>query len=647
MAKKNILLQSRRKKAQALFDSGQLDAAQILFEQLAVADRVDPDIRLTLGIIAGRLGDHARAAEHFRCACTLRPGHAPAHFNLGIALRESGRTDAAAVEFARTLALQPDHVEAHECLAHTLSLLSDLPGAIEALRTGLRLFPNRAEWHVCLAGLLRAQGQLEDAIASNREALRLNPALPLAYANLGSALGAQGRFDEALTCYRESLQRFPQDHHSHSNLLQTLNYLPDADPTETLQEHMRWGNLHATPAPTLPANNTPADPQRRLRVGLVSPDFRAHSVAFFVEPLLQAIDRKAVELVCYSDVPRHDEVTCRLKTMADEWRDIYGLPDDAVASQVHADGIDILVDLAGHTPANRLRVFARKPAAVQVSYLGYPNTTGLVAMDYRLSDAVADPEGEDRWHVEKLVRLPGSFLCYRPPVDAPEVAALPALEAGHVTFGSFNNLAKIGADVIALWARLTASVPGARLLIKNPSLTDAATRERYHAMFALHGLDRDRVELIGHTPTQAEHLALYGRVDIALDTFPYNGTTTTCEALWMGVPVVTLAGRRHAGRVGASLLCTIGHSEWMTNSADTYVAVAAGLATDLDALSTVRAALRDEVAASALCNSEGFARKMVSALREMWRSRCEGDACEPENTNVSNLVDVRPEFSPQ
>ena len=622
MAKKNILLESKRKKAQALFDGNQLVAAQAVFEQLAAADRLDPENQLMLGIIAGRLGDPARAAAHFKLACSLRSGHAPSYFNLGIALRESGELEGAAAAFTRAIAIQPGHAPAHECLAQVRWLQGDVPEAIGSLRTGLQLFPNQAEWHVCLAGMLRTQGLLEEAIAANREALRLKPDLPLAYVNLGSALGAQGRFDEALACYRESLHRYPHDHHSHSNLLLTLNYLPDADPAVTLQEHVRWGETHGVTPHLNPVWGNPPEPGRRLRLGFISPDLRAHSVAFFVEPLLEALDREAVEAICYADLPQHDTVTQRLKGLADRWRDIHGLPDDTIADQVREDGIDILVDLAGHTPANRLRVFSRKPAPVQVSYLGYPNTTGLKTMDYRLTDAIADPEGEDRWHVEQLVRLPGSFLCYRPPADAPDVTPLPALASGGVTFGSFNNLAKIGPEVVELWAQLVASVPGSRLLVKNPSLTDAATRERYFAAFTGHGLAREQVELIGHTPTQIEHLALYGRIDIALDTFPYNGTTTTCEALWMGVPVVSLAGSRHAGRVGASLLRTVGHDEWVTTSKEAYIATAVGLATDRDALRVIRTELRNEMTSSALCDARGFARNMEAAFRDMWRHWC-------------------------
>ncbi len=623
MAKKNILLRSKKKKAQALLDDNRLEEARALLEQLAEMDRRDAETRLMLGVIAGRQGDHQQAAEHLGVACALQPGQAPLHYNLGIALRESGDLEAAIEEFARAAAIRPDYAEAQECLAHALIQVGDLAEAVAVFRQALRHRPDNAEWHSNLGSVLQAQGHLEDAVVSYREALRLKPALATAYDSLGSALTSQGKFDEALACYRESLRRFPANHRARSNLLLTLNYLADADPAEVFEEHKRWGTMHGVSDRANPPAGHSPDPERRLRVGYVSPDFRAHSVAFFIEPLLSGHGRQVVEVVCYSDVPRHDAVTTRLRATADLWRDIHGLKDDVVADRVRADGIDILVDLAGHTAHNRLAMFARRPAPVQVTYLGYPGTTGLAAMDYRLTDAVADPDGEDHGYTEQLVRLPPPFLCYQPLTDAPAVSPLPVSRSGHITFGSFNNLAKIGPDVIALWAELTVATPGARLLVKNPSLTDDATRERYYAAFAAAGLARDRVELVGHTPTQAEHLALYSRLDIALDTFPYNGTTTTCEALWMGVPVVTLAGRHHAGRVGASLLTAVGHPEWIAATAKEYVATAAGLAADLDRLRAVRAALRPAVMASALCDAAGFSRRIESAYRDIWRRWCE------------------------
>jgi predicted O-linked N-acetylglucosamine transferase (SPINDLY family) len=335
-----------------------------------------------------------------------------------------------------------------------------------------------------------------------------------------------------------------------------LNYCADIEPTDVLAEHRRWSEQHTASLANdrQPHANSP-DPNRRLRIGYLSPDFCRHSVAFFIESLLAAHDRSAFEILCYANVSQTDIITERLQGLADKWRDIVHLSDQQVAELVRADAVDILVDLVGHTVNNRLLVFARKPAPVQISYLGYPNTTGLSTIDYRLTDAWADPPGRaDRFHTETLVRLQGGFLCYQPWPGTPEVSPLPALTSGHITFASFNNATKVNPEVIALWSKILRLLPNARLIMKALQLGDIGTRQRFAQLFEQNGVSMERVELLGWASSTAEHLELYNRVDIGLDPFPYNGTTTTCEALWMGVPVIVLAGNTHAARVGVSLL---------------------------------------------------------------------------------------------
>jgi predicted O-linked N-acetylglucosamine transferase (SPINDLY family) len=323
-------------------------------------------------------------------------------------------------------------------------------------------------------------------------------------------------------------------------------------------------------------------------------------------------------------VKRPDAVTTRLKGLADHWLVTVGLSDDELAERIRADGIDILVDLAGHTANNRLRVFARKPAPVQVTWLGYPNTTGLEAIDYRLVDAVTDPVGEaDAWASETLVRLEGGFLCYGALKDVPEPTAPPCLNTGTVTFGSFNNPAKVSAATLDVWAKLLSRLPQARLLLKGKSFADATTRALFLARLGERGVATERVELVAWQAGTTAHLALYHRVDIALDPFPYNGTTTTCEALWMGVPVVTLQGDRHAGRVGASLLTQIGLTALIANSVEEYLENAVALARNPERLSDLRRILRPRMAASPLCDAPAFARKMESAFRTMRQHWCE------------------------
>mgnify|MGYP001076071199 CR=1 FL=1 len=447
----------------------------------------------------------------------------------------------------------------------------------------------------------------------------LNPRLAVALNSLGSAYQGQGDFENAERCYRQCLAATPGDLQARSNLLMLLNYLPDADAARVFAEHLEWGRVAESRIPRLDPAGFDHDPQRRVRVGYVSPDFREHSVASFIEPVLRQHDRSRFEVCCYSSLPTPDETTLRIRASVDVWRDIHKLSDGEAARLIRDDRIDILVDLSGHTSGGRLGIFAARPAPLQMTWMGYPNTTGLGAIDYRITDGVADPAGEEAWYSEALMRLDGCFLCYQPDPDTPEVAPLPALANGHVTFGSFNNFSKINPGVLQLWSEVLKQVPGSRLLLKCPALTDAFVQRRVSDALQALGIGAERVDLLGHTRTRQDHLALYARVDIALDTFPYNGTTTTCEALWMGVPVVTLSGRHHAGRVGASLLKAVGHPEWIAATAENYVRTATGLAADLDALQAIRAVLRRDVAASKLCDATGFVRRIETAYRDIWR----------------------------
>jgi len=367
------------------------------------------------------------------------------------------------------------------------------------------------------------------------------------------------------------------------------------------------------------------DPQRVLRVGYVSADFRRHSVAYFLRGLVASHDRERVRVYCYSNVERADAVTAEFQLLADEWRPVTGLPDEAMAELVRADGIDILVDLGGHTGGNRLLVFARKPAPIQVSWLGYPNTTGLQAIDYRLTDEIADPPGEaDALHTEALVRLPGGFLCFRPGIAVAGAAVTPRdAGADRMTFGSFNTLSKVTSDVIRAWAEVLNGIPGSRLLIKSETLDEAGARSRITGAFAAHGVEPERIELLPWIEDYAQHMALYSRVDVALDTFPYNGTTTTCEALWMGVPVVTLRGNRHAARVGASVLYHAGLPQWIAESEPGYIALATGSAADLPALRLSRPAIAERVRTSVLTNQARFTDELEGVYRRIWATYCQ------------------------
>lgn len=621
MAKQNILLRSKKKKAQAAIEANRIDEAADLFSQLSRALPMDADIWLGLGFVEGKRGNHAVAAQYLEKAASIQPDNAQLQYNLGVALRESGNPEQSIFAFERATRLNPWHGEATDCLAHAHLSLGNLRQAAEVFEKALVLQPAKAETQSNLGSVYQAMGRLSEAEACYRKAVELKPELSIAD-NLGSVLVAQGRFDEAIAVYRQGLDRQPTNARLFSNLLLSLNYVPQLPQAEVFREHQNFNTVFAL-APRFTHFSNSRDPDRRLKIGYVSPDFREHSVAYFIEPVLEGHDRSGVEVYGYCTVPRPDEVTRRLEAACDRWVNISSRSIEQAVETIRRDGIDILVDLAGHTANGTLALFARRPAPVAVSYLGYPNTTGLDSIDWRIVDWIVDPEAQDCFYTEKLMRLPGCFLCYKPLVDAPAVSDLPALERGGVTFGSFNNLSKINDYVVGLWSDVVKAVPGSRLLVKNPSLVDEKTRLRYREKFYAQGLSEDKVELIGRTPTRSEHLALYGRIDIALDTFPYNGTTTTCEALWMGVPVITLIGEAHAGRVGKSLLTSARLEYAVAETWEEFVLRAAALAGDLDRLSEIRASLRLGVLASPLCDFHTFSRNLDNAYRGIWRQWCE------------------------
>jgi predicted O-linked N-acetylglucosamine transferase (SPINDLY family) len=387
------------------------------------------------------------------------------------------------------------------------------------------------------------------------------------------------------------------------------------------EEHRRWNELHAEPLRKFVQPHTnDGDPDRRLRIGYLSADFRDHSVSRFLLPLFRNHNHEAYEIVCYSDVVKCDQVTDRLRALADRWNDTFGQTDERLADKVREDKIDILVDLAGHTAGNRLMVFARRAAPVQVTYLGYPASTGMSEMDYRLTDSFADPPGQtESLHSETLWRLPVCNWCYEEPESAPEVRTLPADRP--IRFGTFNNLAKVSSPIMDLWAAILIAMPSSRLVIKSQGVAEESVRRRINQCFMSRGLQPDRLELRGHEPIFTSHLEAYNQLDIALDTFPYHGTTTTCEALWMGVPVVTLAGSAHVSRVGVSLLSCVDLPDLVAKSPEEYVSIAVGLAKDLPRLAELRRTLRLRMRASPLMDGARFARDIESAYRQMWRAR--------------------------
>ncbi|MBS0337844.1 MAG: tetratricopeptide repeat protein [Proteobacteria bacterium] len=568
-------------------------------------------------------GRDAAALEALERAIALRDGYEGALMNAAVLLQKMRRLDAAATRYRQVLELAPDAAALHNNLANVLQALGRLGEAEASCRRALELDPGLPEAHFNLGNILQGLGRATESEESLRRALELRPGYREAYTGLGNALRDQGRVDAAQASFRAALELDAGDRDARDNLLLSLNYTDRHTRAEVYAEHLEWARRHVPPeGARQPRANIP-DPGRRLRIGYVSGDFRRHSVAYFIEPVLARHDRSSFEVTCYSNVALPDQMTAHLMRLADHAREISGLGDAEAAQLVRTDGIDILVDLAGHTAGHRLGVFALKPAPVQATYLGYPNTTGLAAVDWRITDVHADPPGDgDEFHSERLLRLPKTFLCFQPPAEAPEVQPPPSLKNGFVTFGSFNVLPKVTPEVIRAWSLLLGRVPGSRLLLKALGLGDAGSRAQMLAAFARHGVAADRVTVLPLEGSLRDHLARYHEMDIALDPFPFNGTTTTLEALWMGVPVVAIAGDRHSARVGSSILANAGLRELVARDADEYVALAAALAADGARLAALRLAMRDRVAASPLRDPAGFVRDLEGAYREVWARWC-------------------------
>lgn len=552
-----------------------------------------------------------------------RPAASPASVGerlaRGIGLMQAGAWGEAAACFEDALVDAPDNLELLSRLGLCHVAAGDLERATPWFERILKIDPEFALAHIHFGNLAMLARDPDGAICRYRIALRSAASDPNLLNNLGIASQTLGLVDEAIAYYRRALELEPHFRDAHSNLLFCMNLSPRYTAEAMFREYRRWSEIHEAPlAAAIRPHPNLRDPDRRLRIGYVSPDFRRHAVAYFIEPVLANHDRDRYAITCYYNSPKSDEVTARLRGLGHCWRDVAGLSDEALAERVREDGIDILVDLAGHTRGDRLLAFARKPAPVQVTYLGYPNTSGMQTIDYRLSDEMADPGGfADLYHCERLARLPRTQWCYLPDPGALPVNALPALSGGGVTFGSFNNVAKIGDAVIAAWSRILRRVPGSRLLMT--SIPGESARARIAAAFSACGVDGSRLELPSFLSDQ-EFWRVRQRIDIALDPFPYNGTTSTCEALWTGLPVMTLAGTYGPSRSGASLLAAVGLEQFIAQSEDQYVDLAAGLAADLPRLQGLRSSLRERMRKSPLMDHRGFTRTLEALYREMWKA---------------------------
>lgn len=640
------MLQTARQHHQA----GRLDQAEELYRRILAEQPDHAEVLFLLGLLHYQLNRFRPAADCFQRAAELNPALTGVFYNLGLSQSALGETHAAIASYRKAISLKPDYPQALNGLANLLratgqiaeaiavyrkslefrpenpSVWSNLgialqadgqsDAAIAAFEKALSLDPNLAEVHSNLGNVLWNQGKLVPAAVACQQAIRLRPELSEPHNNLGNILRDMGRMEESVTEYHQAVALAPQDAGVHSNYIYAQHYYFDGKPKTLFQQHVIWNDRHgkALGVKIVPHAND-RNSGRTLRIGYASSDFRRHSVAYFLEKLFGHHDPEQVELFAYSDVVKEDDFTRNFQGMVRHWRAIRGIGDDPVAQQIRNDRIDILVDLAGHTAGNRLLVFAQKPAPIQVTYCGYPDTTGLATMDYRLTDVHADPIGaSDSLATERLVRLSDCFLCYSPPADSPA----PERAARQITFGSFNNIAKISPLTVRLWAEILQGAPRSRLIIKNMSLGEGQIAQGLLARFADCGIAAERIELQGPRAGLAEHLAIYNQIDVALDTFPYHGTATTCESLWMGVPVVTLAGAIHASRVGMSLLNAVGLIHLIAQNPQQYVDIAVANASENSTQS--RTALRRRMLASPLMDGPLFARTVESTYRRMWQN---------------------------
>jgi predicted O-linked N-acetylglucosamine transferase (SPINDLY family) len=563
---------------------------------------------------AGRI---AEAIAAFKQVLALDPKHPDASHELGLLAIQHGRKEIGLPLLKTAADVSPDNYRVQLNFAIALKRFGKYAGSIKPLTRAAALAPLDIEPLKLLGTSLREVGRLEESCEAYRRSLALRPNDADVLNKFGLSLQDQGKLDEAIDHFRRSIALDPTAFRTWSNLLLCLNYHDAVAPQQVADAHKDFGGQFAATSSPPPAPARTPSPDGRIRVGYLSPDFGQHSVAFFIWPVLQKHHRDRVRVTCYSDVRTPDVVTDYLQAMPERWIPVAGMSDEQLAQTILADENDILIELTGHTGANRMSLLAkRKLAPIQATYLGYPNTTGLPTIDYLITDSIADPPGmTESQYSERLVRLPDAFFAYVKPGDFPDVGPTPALSRGHVTFAVLTNYPKVRPPMVELWMRILGEVPNSRLIVQSKSLIDPPTRDALQKSFAARGL-ADRVVLVGWQDFP-QHLQMYKDVDIILDTFPFNGHTTTCHALWMGVPVVTLCGETHRSRMGASVLANLGLHELIAKTPDEYVRIASALAADTARLQQLRSTMRERLTNSVLLNDERFATSIEDAYERM------------------------------
>jgi len=608
--------------ATVLYEQGHLDEAAAGFRRALALQPDYPDALYNLGLICHARGEFVEAVDWLQQALRLKPDYPEAENNLGCAWQALGKFDEAMACYERALKLRPGDPTTYNNLGTAWHAQGDITAAVSCLEQAIRTKPDYAEAESNLGCVWQTPGKLDEAMACYERALHLRPDDAKAHTNQGTAWHAIGEADRAIACYEQALRCDPEFVTARQDLLYTLQYREPARLADLQTAHAEFERCHGAPlrATWRPHANS-RHPGRPLRLGFLSPDLGLHPVGCFLVQALENLDRKQYATVCYNDRLRADELTVRLRQASNEWREVFGISNERLAEQIRTDGIDLLFDLAGHTQHNRLLVFARKPAPLQLTWIGYVGTTGLAAMDYLVADRYHVPAEAEPYYTERVLRLPNGYVCFEPSAIAPSVSPLPALERRQVTFGSLNNPAKISTATIALWAQILHRVTGSRLVLKYRGLGSHLAASRLLKLFAAQDIEADRLELLDWSPYR-ESLSTYGRIDVTLDTTPYSGGLTTCESLWMGVPVVTCPGETFASRHSFSHLSNVGLTETIARDRAEYVEIACRLAADLPHLAELRATLRQRVAGSALCDGPRFAHDLGVLLRDAWCRWC-------------------------
>jgi protein O-GlcNAc transferase len=637
----------------SLKTQGKLEEAVECFRKALALHPTHIDALYNLGSALQTQGKRQEAAACYRKVLALKPNHADAHYKLGLTCALDQRLDEALAHYQHALKIDPAASETYFQLAYVLNAQGKRHEAVECYKKTITLKPDYAAAHYNLGNVLYASGRLREALTCYQNALTHDPKLAEAYFNLGNTLNDLHELDLAIGCYKQAVALKPdyaEAHNNmgsvlkwqgkldealasyqtsravkdtsdvHSNILQLMLYSAKQSAEELFTEFQRFAEKFEAPLKPhwLPHTNQ-RDPERRLRLGYVSADFRSHSVAFFIEPIIAGHNRSEVEVFCYYNHREHDSYTDRIKSVSDHWIPCRDMSDDALAERIRSDGIDILVDLSNHSGHQRLLVFARKPAPVQVTWMGTPSTTGLTAMDYKLTNEHMDPPGlTERFHTETLVRLQAS-AAYQPPAACPPVNQLPALSRERFMFACLNNPAKINQEVVAIWARILNALPNADLMLGN--VDGDGVRARLTDMFNREDIDADRL-VMQPKMSLAAYMQIHHQIDLALDPFPYNGGTTTRHALWMGVPVLTMAGDNSMSRVGSAIMSRARLPKFIVNSEAEYLKRAIQIAHELSHLNHVRQTLRERLSSDTENNGAGFAHNLEREFRAMWRTWC-------------------------